>query len=75
MSTEPSNYGSRGIGVYAESIILNPEICNEADDRSPVEPSNFPSESMPFHNRMLERARCEGIANDETRHLVLERLR
>ena len=75
MSTEPSNYGSRGLVFIAESIILNPEIRNQADDRSPVRPSNLPCERMPLHNRMLERARCEGIADDEARHLVLERLR
>ena len=75
MSTEPRNYGSRGLVFIAESIIPNPEICNQADEPSPVKPSDLPCESMPLHNRMLERARCKGIANDEACHLVLERLR
>ena len=70
MSIRPSNYGSMGIGVYRELIILNPEIRNHADERSPVRPSNLPCESMPLHNRMLERARCEGIADNKARHLV-----
>ena len=75
MSTEPSNYGSRGIGIYAELIILNPEICDQADERSPVRPSNLPCESMPLHNRVLERTRCKSITNNEARHFVSERLR
>ena len=71
MSTRPSNYGYRGI----ELIILNPQIYNQTDERSRVKPSNLPCESMPLHNRMLQRARCESIANNEAHHLVRERLR
>ena len=71
MSTRPSNYGSRGI----ELIILNPQICNHADERRPVRSSNLPCESMPLHNCILQRARCKGITNDKACHLVRERLR
>lgn len=44
------------------------------DERRPVRPSNFPCESMPLHNRMLERARRESITDDKARYLVSERL-
>ena len=64
-----------GLVFIAELIILNPEIRNEADDRSPVRPSDLPCESMPLHNRVLKRTRCKGIADNKARHLVLKRLR
>ena len=62
-------------GVYCRVNYFNPEICNQADERRSVRPSNLPCESMPLHNRVLECAWCKGIANDEARHLVLERVR
>ena len=46
-----------------------------ADERNRIRPSNLSCESMPLHNRVLERTRRKSITNNETGDLVLERLR